>query len=26
MVHPPGKSNIATQEQVAEVLEKGSKD
>jgi len=26
MVHPPGKSNIATQEQVAEVLEHGSKD
>jgi hypothetical protein len=26
MVHPPGKSNIATQEQVSEVLEKGSKD
>jgi hypothetical protein len=26
MVHPPGKSNIATQDQVAEVLEKGSKD
>jgi hypothetical protein len=26
MVHPQGKSNIATQEQVAEVLEHGSKD
>ena len=26
MVHPPGQSNIATQEQVAEVLENGSKD
>jgi hypothetical protein len=26
MVHPPGKSNIATQEQVAEVLEHGSKE
>jgi hypothetical protein len=26
MVHPPGRSNIATQEQVAEVLEHGSKD
>jgi hypothetical protein len=26
MVHPPGHSNIATQEQVAEVLERGSKD
>jgi hypothetical protein len=24
MVHPPGKSNIATQEQVAEVLERGN--
>ena len=26
MIHPPGKSNIATQEQVAEVLENGNKD
>ena len=26
MVHPQGQSNIATQEQVAEVLEKGSRD
>jgi hypothetical protein len=26
MIHPPGKSNIATQEQVAEVLENGSKE
>jgi hypothetical protein len=26
MVHPPGQSHIATQAQVAEVLEKGSKD
>jgi hypothetical protein len=26
MIHPPGKSNIATQEQVAEVLEKGNKE
>jgi hypothetical protein len=26
MIHPPGKSNVATQDQVAEVLEKGSKD
>ena len=26
MVHPTGKTNIATQEQVAEVLEKGSKE
>jgi hypothetical protein len=26
MVHPPGHSNIATQEQVAEVLEHGSKE
>lgn len=26
MIHPPGKSNIATQEQVAEVLEHGNKD
>ena len=26
MVHPAGQRNIATQEQVAEVLEKGSKD
>jgi hypothetical protein len=26
MVHPQGKSNIATQEQVAEVLDHGSKD
>jgi hypothetical protein len=25
MIHPPGKSNIATQEQVAEVLENGTK-
>ena len=26
MIHPPGKSNIATQEQVAEVLENGKKE
>jgi hypothetical protein len=26
MVHPSGKSNIATQEQVAEVLERGARD
>jgi hypothetical protein len=26
MIHPPGKSNIATQEQVAEVLENGNKE
>jgi hypothetical protein len=26
MIHPPGKSNIATQEQVAEVLEHGNKE
>jgi hypothetical protein len=26
MIHPPGKSTIATQEQVAEVLENGSKE
>jgi hypothetical protein len=25
-VHPPGQSNLATQEQVADVLERGSKE